>query len=468
MLMKKILIFITFIFISNSLFSQSKRELDSLNMVVDTTKQDTAKVMALVRISFYESDPPKRFQLVNKALVLTRKIKFEKGEAQCLQQLGNHFSRIADYPEALEYYIKSLKIREQLKDNDGISAAKASIGNVYISQQNYKTGLVYFFEATEALKKVVSPGPSRWPNLYAFIAGAYYQQNILDSALLYYNRSYESAISMSSRFQLGSSLTGLGNVHAEMGNSDLAFSFYKKSIANAIEIKNVSNECLTYIALSKLFSKTGNRDSAIFYASRALTICQDKQFKRQIVDAARQLSLLYEETNDKEALRYYKLAMDVKDSIFNASNTAQIQSMTFSEDERQREINEAKLKDATERRHNLQYAGIAIAIISFVILFFALSRSIVVKTKFIEFFGVLGLLAVFEFINLFIHPYLAHATNDSPVLMLVVLIAIAALLIPLHHKLQHWITGIMVEKNKKIRLAAAKKTIAKLEGEQNN
>ena len=105
--MKKILIFITFIFISNSLFSQSKRELDSLNMVVDTTKQDTAKVMALVRISFYESDPPKRFQLVNKALVLTRKIKFEKGEAQCLQQLGNHFSRIADYPEALEYYIKS-------------------------------------------------------------------------------------------------------------------------------------------------------------------------------------------------------------------------------------------------------------------------------------------------------------------------------------------------------------------------
>ena len=273
---------------------------------------------------------------------------------------------------------------------------------------------------------------------------------------------------MSSRFQLGSSLTGLGNVHAEMGNSDLAFSFYKKSIANAIEIKNVSNECLTYIALSKLFSKTGNRDSAIFYASRALTICQDKQFKRQIVDAARQLSLLYEETNDKEALRYYKLAMDVKDSIFNASNTAQIQSMTFSEDERQREINEAKLKDATERRHNLQYAGIAIAIISFVILFFALSRSIVVKTKFIEFFGVLGLLAVFEFINLFIHPYLAHATNDSPVLMLVVLIAIAALLIPLHHKLQHWITRIMVEKNKKIRLAAAKKTIAKLEGEQNN
>ena len=76
----------------------------------------------------------------------------------------------------------------------------------------------------------------------------------------------------------------------------------------------------------------------------------------------------------------------------------------------------------------------------------------------------LGLLAVFEFINLFIHPYLAHTTNDSPVLMLLVLIGIGALLIPLHHRLEKWITKIMVEKNKKIRLDAAKKTIEQLEG----
>jgi hypothetical protein len=36
--------------------------------------------------------------------------------------------------------------------------------------------------------------------------------------------------------------------------------------------------------------------------------------------------------------------------------------------------------------------------------------------------------------------------------------------VPLHHKLEKWITRKMVEKNKKIRLAAAKKTIQQLEG----
>ena len=43
------------------------------------------------------------------------------------------------------------------------------------------------------------------------------------------------------------------------------------------------------------------------------------------------------------------------------------------------------------------------------------------------------------------------------------MVCIAALLVPLQHHLEKWISHRLVEKNKKIRLAAAKKTIAKLE-----
>ncbi|MCW3073600.1 MAG: hypothetical protein JWP69_669 [Flaviaesturariibacter sp.] len=64
-------------------------------------------------------------------------------------------------------------------------------------------------------------------------------------------------------------------------------------------------------------------------------------------------------------------------------------------------------------------------------------------------------------ISIFI-PYFDKLINHSPVMMLALLICIGALLVPLHHKLEKWITRIMVEKNKRIRLAAAKKTIATL------
>lgn len=54
-------------------------------------------------------------------------------------------------------------------------------------------------------------------------------------------------------------------------------------------------------------------------------------------------------------------------------------------------------------------------------------------------------------------------TAFSPLLMWLSLVCIAALLVPLHHKLEKWAIAKLVEKNKKIRLAKAKKTIEELE-----
>jgi hypothetical protein len=48
--------------------------------------------------------------------------------------------------------------------------------------------------------------------------------------------------------------------------------------------------------------------------------------------------------------------------------------------------------------------------------------------------------------------------------MLLIMVAVAAVLVPLHHRLEHWITHKLVEKNVRIRLAAAKRTIQQLEG----
>jgi hypothetical protein len=47
--------------------------------------------------------------------------------------------------------------------------------------------------------------------------------------------------------------------------------------------------------------------------------------------------------------------------------------------------------------------------------------------------------------------------------MVLALVRIAAILVPLHHKVEHWATAKLVEKNKQIRLASAKKTIEELE-----
>lgn len=43
------------------------------------------------------------------------------------------------------------------------------------------------------------------------------------------------------------------------------------------------------------------------------------------------------------------------------------------------------------------------------------------------------------------------------------MVCIAAILVPAHHHLEKWVSQKLTEKNKRIRLAAAKKTIETLE-----
>jgi hypothetical protein len=64
---------------------------------------------------------------------------------------------------------------------------------------------------------------------------------------------------------------------------------------------------------------------------------------------------------------------------------------------------------------------------------------------------------------LLLHPFLARITNHTPILMLLGLVCIAAFLVPLHGKVEKWATEKLIEKNKKIRLEKARKTIEQLE-----
>ena len=183
--------------------------------------------------------------------------------------------------------------------------------------------------------------------------------------------------------------------------------------------------------------------------------------------AAGFLKRVYETLKNTDSAYYYlQLQYAFRDSVFSREKTNRIQSLEFSEQIRITEEEVKKIKEEEQRKENIQYALIALGIITFIITFLLLSRSIIINAKVIEFLGVIALLLVFEFLNLLLHPFLERMTHHSPVLMLLALVCIAALLVPLHHYLQKMITHKLVEKNKQIRLEAAKKTIEELEKNQ--
>ena len=96
-----------------------------------------------------------------------------------------------------------------------------------------------------------------------------------------------------------------------------------------------------------------------------------------------------------------------------------------------------------------------------------LRGSLIANTKLIEFFGMIALLIVFEFLNLLLHPLLEYITHHTPVFTLLALVCVSLLLVPMHLKIEKLAAHKLVEKNKLVRLATAKKTMEEVENENN-
>ena len=454
--MKKIILLL-FIMKMSCCYSQSH------NYIIKQFKEaKTDSAMLDVILKFYDfsshlppPDTVKYFYNIFKSIAENKNSK--AAQAVNMSQLGYYLYLNGDLPKGLQLNSQALLIAEE-------SENPRALGIV-----NF--GMQYFIRDTTKrinyLRKAVSfSNNANDKNFltyeYRNLGHVYRDMKKNDSAFHYYNKAYDLSLQLNSLNDIALNLTGIGKVNESIGNKKIALEYYKQAIT--VKTDNVQARVAGYNAIALYFKTEKNIDSAIAYAQVGYNIAKTFTFLLPLITPSGILKDLYFAVNSDSALKYTTIYYEARDSAYGFGKIVQLQKLNFDEEIRQQKIEEENLKANEERKHNLQYAAIVIALITFVILFFLLSGSIIVKTKFIEFFGVLGLLAVFEFINLFIHPYLAHATNDSPVLMLAVLIAIGALLIPLHHKLEKWITKIMVEKNKKIRLEAAKKTIQQLEG----
>ena len=426
--------------------------------------QDTLKVRQFATLSDYYSESNKDSSLYysQATLLLSTKLNYQWGIGKAFGSLCRIYTDFGNYAIALDYGLRSLRIFEKLDDPIGLANAYSRLGHIARYQRNLDEALRYYRKALVVDESIKDPAYKAVH--LSNISTVFLKLNLPDSALKLAESAYGIWREASNQKYMGRALLRIAEAHSKLGNEELATVFCKMGIKQSLNVNNVSLAAEGYAKLSEIFLKSGLKDSALVYAQKSWLLFNQLNSKTYLSDVSGLLARVYKSMGNLDSAFKYQLEVTaIKDSLADEANSGQLQNLAFEEKMRQQEIAATELKAKEERKQNIQYAAIVIGLITFIILFLLLSRSIIVKTKFIEFFGVLGLLAVFEFINLIIHPYLAHATNDSPVLMLGVLIAIGALLIPLHHKLEKWITKIMVEKNKKIRLAAAKKTIATLE-----
>jgi len=466
--MKKILISLLFISFTGISNGQTKFA-DSLKTVLTNTTNPLDRFNLLTKILenqiFFRGGNIDSGDCI-RLLQIAQQLKNDSLLASSYNWIGSYFSFTkGDNATALEYYFKALPFAEKTNDKRRISSLDFDISLAYYALQNNKAAVQY-------VRKGGNDLPDKTHPLYDFMLLQYqrgmatWYLNIKqpDSALYFAQAFYETSRKVNSIAQRFNALASIADAYTQSGENELADVYTKKVIAITDSVKMIPIKLRFSNSYIPFLLTKGNIPEAMVQAKQLLTLGESNNNNNVKLAAAGFMRQVFDSLHNKDSAYYYaRLEATINAQIFSQNNINKIQALAFNEQIRSIEEEAKKAEEEQRHKENIQYALLALGIITFIIMFLLLSRRHITNTKLIQFLGVVALLLVFEFLNLLLHPFLERITHHSPVLILLALVCIAALLVPLHHKLEKWATHKLVEKNKQVRLAVAKKTIEQLE-----
>ena len=342
-------------------FSQNNNR-DSIKLRLANSKDDTTKVNLLLAIAdsyvFINGDSTVNY--AKEGLSLAKKINYKNGEARCLDILCFSLSILGNFTSALHFGMEGLSLSEELEDTIFLTSINNSLMICYREQEDYKKALKYGYKAVTLLK-ADKVGIKTKAVVLGEISSVYERTNQLDSALYYGLESYELT-------KTGSGvLLTLGNIYAKKGLPDLALDFYRKGIPVATQSFVYIDLVEIYNGISKIFESTGNIDSSVYYAHKAIIQEGVLTYPEGQLRASSQLAHLYELKGVSDStIKYLKLTVALREKLFNREKTREAQSLAFNEQIHQQEL---AAQHEQEQNRISMYALIIIVLIFFIVAF---------------------------------------------------------------------------------------------------
>jgi two-component system NtrC family sensor kinase len=333
---------ILFFLFTSSLTAYSQPFFQGLQKQLQEAKSDTARILALAKLAEYYGfiRADSNMFYARQALDLADKRNDLYGKCVVQRSIFWAYNSQGNYPKALELAFSNLKIAEQLQYHrlSSMALAHQFIGLVNRELEDYGNAMIHL-RLSILLQKESGEMLEDYFSTYASVAAIYLKFNQLDSALWYAKIGHE--------ISPGSALTSalVGNVYEAMGSKQLAKEYYAMGIKAAKDRNNIYLLARLYNNLAGFFYKAGSLDSSIYYAGSSLQLCQKYNFGEFSLDASKILMKSFEARDQPDsALKYVKVMLASKDSIFSQARTQQALLLDFDDKQRRQEIESAKDK----------------------------------------------------------------------------------------------------------------------------
>ncbi len=441
-------------------------KIERLSQLLSSEKADSNKVTLLWQLAeqYQSFKPDTSLLLAQKALLLAQRIKFTEGESRSLALLATSQYLLGDYPNALNNYMLKLKIEEKRNNPRNYASALNNIGLTYILLEDYTNALGYLFRADSTVN--AAGGKTKEELKYDIainIGEAYYRMKIPDPAFIYFNSALSLAEISGDSAAVGVAILGKANVLALKNEIQEALQYYHQAYSYLYRGSDMDILCELNLGMAKAYAILGVNDSSVYFGNRSYSLAKKSKFLSHQLDAALFLSGIYNKSKQyNQAFFYLQQAVLLKDSVKGQEKIRAAANLSINEKLRQEEIAEQKIRREEARFQQLQLWIIAVCIPGLFLITLLVSR-IQINRKLITFMGIISLLFLFEFLTLLLHPAIARLTHHIPILELLVFVAIAALLVPAHHRLEHSLINKLTERNENLKGSRIKtqKTILK-------
>jgi len=346
--MKKCFYIFIFLLFASELCHAQKT--DALFKIYNNKNEaDTSRLKAIHKLIWFYKDnkPDTALILASQALEFAQKSKQKKYEGQIYSAIGTLFSCMANYPKALNCFLKSLKICQETVNKSGEGRCYNNIGTIYKYQSDFKTALTYFFKGLQIAEKT----NDQWGvgSSCNDIGNVYLDMNDYNKALAYYEKDLKFCEQVADKQGMGLSYGNIGGVYNRKLDFANALIYYEKGLKFSKEVNDKSGVAYCYGSIGELYISTENLKLAILYLDSSLLINNEIGDIDQARYSYENLADIYAKTGKyKEAYENHVKFKQLTDSIFNADNSKQLGDMKtqFEVDKKEAEL---KIKSDAEQ-----------------------------------------------------------------------------------------------------------------------
>jgi signal transduction histidine kinase len=321
--------------------------IDSVRKAAAIQKEDTNKIWTLRNLSDYYvfNDPDSGIIYAKQALTLAQKLKYDRGIFWSIVSLDHSLFITGNYALELDYALKALPIARGLNDKYAFGWSNGMLADSYLNLGDYVTAMQY---ARVVLATMVDYFPNELFSGYAVSVPIYVGLHNYDSALIYGRKSLELLKAQPAlyndngdggKYAKNQVYLFLGEAYQANEMYDSALYYYRKSLPFGDELNLKINVIQVFNGMAKIFWVRHQPDTAIWYAKKVLKDKVTNAYPAARIQAATLLADVYEgENNTDSSLKYLRISVNLKDSIYNREKTIAFQNLLLKDLEKKKEV----------------------------------------------------------------------------------------------------------------------------------